>query len=118
MPLLIEGLLNVKELAYLFTTYAIEKRAGHLYPLYHDLLKSVSSPVSVKSILLEEEEHLAEIEEELSHVPLSEQHCLAVCALEKELHSKWLTALQKDVFTKGTFHSMPSSVSKSEKLMI
>jgi hypothetical protein len=89
--------LNIKELAYLFTTYAIEKRAGHLYPLYHELLKSASSPVSVKSILLEEEEHLAEIEEELTQIPSSMQHCHAVCALENDLYRNWLTALQNDI---------------------
>lgn len=80
-------------LSYLLTTYAIEMRAQALYPLYHQLLKEMRSKISVRSILLEEEEHLAEMRRELSYVPCHEELEKIVCTIERDYCVKWLDAL-------------------------
>ena len=60
---------EIKEIAYLVVTYAIELRAGELYPLYQTTLRKHQSKVQVQSILLEEKEHLEEMEAALSVLP-------------------------------------------------
>ena len=44
--------------AYLLVTYAIELRAQAFYPLYENILRANHSNIYVKSIILEEQEHL------------------------------------------------------------
>lgn len=56
---------QVKEYAYLLVTYAIEVRATELYSLYEQVLRKNKANVFIKSVLFEEKEHLAEIEEEM-----------------------------------------------------
>lgn len=51
--------------AYVLVTYAVEVRADDLYRLYQASLKAHNSPVSVRGILAEEEQHLAEMETEI-----------------------------------------------------
>lgn len=63
---------NPKDEAYFYVTYAIEKRAEHLYPIYEKHLREQKSPVSVRSIILEEEGHLREIEEKITSKRLKE----------------------------------------------
>lgn len=81
---------QIKKLAYLLVTYAIELRAGELYPFYQDALKRSHSKVQVQSILLEEKEHLREMQEELSSIPGSEAHIEIVCGFEAILFSRWI----------------------------
>lgn len=52
-------------LAYLLTTLLIELRANIIYPTYESLLRKVGSPISIRSIIIEERRHLQEIEEML-----------------------------------------------------
>src|ERR1035437_2099518 len=47
--------------AYLLVTYAIEVRADMLYGIYQEALTKHASKVNVKSIITEEEGHLAEM---------------------------------------------------------
>jgi len=84
---------ETKQLAYLLVTYAIELRAGELYPIYQAALRQILSKVQVQSILLEEKEHLREMEEELSRIPSSFAHVEIVCRLEASLFQKWLQAI-------------------------
>ncbi len=77
--------LERKRLSYLLTTYAVELRAGELYPLYHELLHLHGSPVRVLSIVKEEEEHLMEIESELSKYSSSIYYKAHVASIESEL---------------------------------
>ena len=79
-----------KQLSYLLVTYAIELRAGELYPLYQSALRHSQSKVQVQSILLEEKEHLQEMEKELNCIPSSSVHIEIVCKLEAALFQKWL----------------------------
>jgi hypothetical protein len=88
---------QIKQFAYLLVTYAIELRAGELYPVYQAALKHSQSKVQVQSILLEEKEHLREMEEELNRIPASPQYIEAVCGLEAALFGQWFKACQRDV---------------------
>lgn len=92
MPLLSKD--TLKQYAYLLVTYAIELRAAELYPIYQDLLIQAKSPVSVRSILLEEKGHLEEMEKELSVHSISDEIKSTACAIERELYKKWLEKLQ------------------------
>lgn len=86
---------EVKELAYLLVTYAIELRAGELYPLYQKALKRAQSKIVVQSILLEEKEHLEEMEAQLSAIANSSSYMKNICHIEADLFKKWLKACQQ-----------------------
>ena len=88
---------ETKELAYLLVTYAIELRAGELYPIYQSILKEKRSTVQVQSILLEEKEHLREMEEALAKIPESETYIDVVCHIEKGACLSWLKACESSV---------------------
>lgn len=81
---------DIKERAYLYVTYAIELRAAELYPIYDELLRTVSSKVTVKSILLEEKEHLNEMTQALEKLPEGFIHAETICKIESSLFSSWL----------------------------
>lgn len=89
--------LGVRQHAYLLVTYAIELRAGELYPLYQTSLKQHRSNIQVQSILLEEKEHLQEMEDELSRVPDASTYIESICQIEANLFEKWLVACHLDV---------------------
>lgn len=90
-------LLEVKQLAYLLVTYAIELRAGELYPLYQSTLKQYQSKVQVQSILLEEKEHLQEMEDELSRISAASTHIENICRVEAHLFEKWLITCHTNI---------------------
>lgn len=81
---------RVKEAAYLLVTYAIELRAEELYPLYHDALRKAGSKVTVMSILLEEKEHLREMQEGLQQLPSGLAYAAHICTIEQHLCKRWL----------------------------
>lgn len=87
----------VKEAAYLLVTYAIELRAEELYPAYDAALRKVHSKVTVKSILLEEKEHLDEMREGIRKLPSGAAYAEHICALEANLYKRWLGAIDKDI---------------------
>lgn len=84
----------IKEAAYLLVTYAIELRAGEIYPIYEEILRKTESRVTVKSILLEEEEHLKEMEAGLKLLPSGFLHAKNICQLEGALCKNWLQVLE------------------------
>lgn len=88
---------DIKRRAYLLSTLAIETRALPLYRAYQKALQDAGIPLSVKSILSEEERHLAQINEELALdaalLPLIE----GSVALENTLFTAWLAALNRDL---------------------
>lgn len=88
---------RIKKAAYLLVTYAIELRADELYHIYDEILKKERSKVTVKSILLEEKEHLNEMKEGLDQFPSGFTHAERVCALEGELCKKWIDSLNKSL---------------------
>lgn len=86
---------KIKEAAYLLVTYAIELRADELYSRYDEVLKAGKSKVAVKSILLEEEEHLNEMIAGLKNMPSGFEHAEHACAIESALCCSWLTHCKK-----------------------
>lgn len=88
---------ELKKSAYILVTYAIELRAGTLYPLYHQVLKQLKSRVQVKSIILEEEDHLSEMEREIASLQHGKFLAEKVCAFESELLLAWKNALKQDI---------------------
>ena len=83
----------VKEVSYLLVTYAIELRAAELYPLYEAVLREMGSKVKVKSILLEEKEHLSEMEEGIRNLFRGVDYAKHVCGIEASLYNSWLKAI-------------------------
>lgn len=90
---------ELRSLAYLLVTYAIEVRADELYEVYQSYLGDYKvAKLSVQGIINEEEGHLAEMESELAKYP-EEIRALTVpmLALENALYAKWLTAIGQEV---------------------
>jgi len=81
---------KIQQFAYLLVTYAIELRASELYPLYQKILKESSSKIQVQSILLEEKEHLQEMESALHQIPEALIHVESICRIEAHLFEKWI----------------------------
>lgn len=90
----------VKEAAYLLVTYAIELRADELYNIYDEVLRKAGSRVVVKSILLEEKEHLNEMIEGIKHLPSGSVYAEHICAIESILCKKWLETSMRDAIFK------------------
>lgn len=80
--------------AYLLTTYAIEKRAQAVYPAYQQLLADFHSPISIRSILKEEEQHLEEIEQALEIFPHAHSLQSKALAIEEAIYSDWIEAIK------------------------
>ncbi|MFI5161992.1 MAG: hypothetical protein ACHQHN_11980 [Sphingobacteriales bacterium] len=86
--------------AYLLVTYAIEVRADELYPIYQDALDNAASKINVKSIILEEEGHLAEMIKQLqSFSPDWQVYADKAVEMESGLFNSWITALSKELET-------------------
>lgn len=89
---------ELKHGAYLLVTYAIEVRADMLYGIYQDVLTAHKSKVNVKSIIMEEEGHLAEMERMLKEFhPSWEALAADCCSIEDELFTDWILAIQKEL---------------------
>jgi len=85
---------SLKAAAYLLVTYAIERRAEELYGIYDHVLRNANSRVTIKSILLEEKEHLAEMQKELEQFPSGSKHVDYVSAVESQLCQNWLNTIE------------------------
>jgi len=90
---------EVKKVAYLLVTYAIELRAQEFYPIYEQVLREYRSKVYVKSIILEEEEHLREMQEGIANLPLGLKYAENVCSFEHFLFNKWMNGVEADLFS-------------------
>lgn len=83
---------EIRIAAYILVTYAIELRAGEHYYIYQTSLKKHQSKVQVQSILLEEKEHLQEMEREITDANVNISDVKIACQLEAHLFEKWLHA--------------------------
>lgn len=87
---------DLKYAAYLLVTYAIEVRADELYPVYQEVLDSISSKVNVKTIIAEEEGHLEEMTRQLeAFSKVWQKHASHALEIEKELFENWLNRLNE-----------------------
>jgi hypothetical protein len=82
---------------YLLTTYAVEKRAEQLYGLYDDLLRQAGLKLSLRALLREETQHLAQIVREMAQCGLSESDKATACHLEAELFSHFVRELRDSI---------------------
>lgn len=84
--------------AYLLVTYAIEVQADAVYGVYERCLKAHKSPVSVRAILVEEEQHLAEMHRQMAdHLPDWETHAAWACEVENQLCEQWLSKVEQQL---------------------
>jgi bacterioferritin (cytochrome b1) len=92
---------KIKKGAYLLVTYAIEVRADALYGAYQASLTKSSSRVNVKSIIAEEEGHLAEMQQLLQDYDTgSPRWAEMACAMETRLHHNWLDKVRTSIAEK------------------
>ncbi len=84
-----------REIAYILVTYAIECRAQELYPIYEEILRKQNSPVAVKSIVLEETEHLNEMKDALFSIPSGSIHAEYALVIEAKLCKNWINSINK-----------------------
>jgi rubrerythrin len=86
----------LKHGAYLLVTYSIEVRADMLYGIYQDALTKHGSRVTVKSIILEEEGHLQEMQRMLESFDANWPELAAdICAVENRLFGLWIAAISE-----------------------
>ncbi len=89
---------KLKFAAYLLVTYAIEVRADALYPEYQAALTKRNCPVSVRNIIVEEEQHLAEMNRQLDLLfEDAQRNRTAVCAMEMLLYETWIKEVKNEV---------------------
>ena len=93
----IEKKSEIKKMSYLLVTYAIELRARELYPLYEEILRKHQSAVYVKSIILEEEEHLEEMEEGLARLEKGKIYAEKICLIEKTLFEGFMANIERQL---------------------
>lgn len=89
---------ELKFLAYLMVTYAIEVRADELYPEYQNVLTKNNQKVMVKSIIAEEQGHLEEMIVQLENFSNQwKQHADKIIALENILYQNWIEAIKQEL---------------------
>ncbi len=86
--------LTLRGTAYALVSYAIEVRAHVLYPAYQDLLLAEKSRVSVRSIILEEAEHLEEMTAAIEELTDGKSLAQKACQIEDELWHSLQRALE------------------------
>ena len=87
---------KLQEIVYPLVTLVVERRAMKLYPIYQSLLEQYDSPVNVKSIIAEEEEHLNEMEYMIQQQDIISfiSPCMRI---EKELFGQLLTSIEDEI---------------------
>jgi len=84
--------------AYLLVTYSIEVRADMIYGIYQEILTKYASKVNVKSIIAEEEGHLAEMQKMLEQFsPQWKSLSEYICRMENKLFGTWISAINKEL---------------------
>lgn len=90
---------ELKNLAYLLVTYAIEVEADAVYGAYQRKLQQSQSPVSVRGILAEEEVHLQEMLEMMQQQLPDWQRWAKRCEqIQNQLFEDWVNAMYAHFF--------------------
>lgn len=80
-------------LAYLYVTWAVETRAAWLYGLYEEVLHEAKHPLTLRSVIAEEDAHLAAMEEQLKRDDLRyADRAETFARLERRLFDGWWIA--------------------------
>lgn len=98
---------QVKEMAYLLVTYAIEKRASILYPLYQEVLASQKSNVTMRAIIADEDHHLQEMENELAKYPDSNLLTSKASSFETILFQHWISKIKVEYISNKLYDPTP-----------
>lgn len=102
---------QLKRRAYVLVTYAIEHRADQIYSVYQNCLKSAGNPVSVRGILAEEEQHLAEMDADIDRLFVnSEEWKRAVINIERSMYPRWIDGFS-NLAPRPSNHTAPTEVS-------
>jgi hypothetical protein len=88
---------NFHRACYLLTTYAIEKRADELYPLYEGILRELEASFSLAEIIREETQHLKIIARQIDCFPGLSQVVPDIIAYETQLFLRWQKLLAAEV---------------------
>ena len=89
---------ELKYAAYVLVTYAVEVRADHVYGAYETALKAHKSSVSVRGILAEEEQHLAEMEEMIDDVfENGDEWRKRALDIETVLYADWMQTFRQEL---------------------
>jgi rubrerythrin len=89
---------ELKYAAYLLVTYAIEVRADELYPVYQQALRRNKSTITVNNIIVEEQQHLASMEEQLQKLtPEWKSLCEIACREEGKLYNQWISTVEQSL---------------------
>ena len=90
------GRKKLQDAVYPLITLVVEMRAMKFYPLYQKLLEEAQSPISVKSIIAEEENHLREMEKITNEKQLIGfvRNCLQI---EKKLYNDLLIGMEREI---------------------
>ncbi len=85
-------------LAYLLTTWLVERRAAVIYPTYEEILRQSDSPVSLRAIIAEETRHLADIEEQLNQRLGGDSSKVTqdLQSQEAKLYQEWLASMSQE----------------------
>ncbi|TDJ06163.1 MAG: hypothetical protein E2O68_05365 [Deltaproteobacteria bacterium] len=83
--------------SYLLTTYAIELRADSLFGLYEKTLKDNNIPISLISVIKEEENHLKDIEKRIDKEPRLLPFKKIACKFEETLFNSFISQVEKDI---------------------
>lgn len=87
---------EMRDLAYLLVTYAIEMRADSLYPEYQACIENYPVKISVRTIINEEEGHLEEMLDALSKFDRKTEPLMEKAVnLESALFAQWVQAIHK-----------------------
>ncbi|TXI38045.1 MAG: hypothetical protein E6Q59_07030, partial [Nitrosomonas sp.] len=81
---------HLRSAAYALVSYAIEVRAESLYPSYQEALMAAHSKVSVRSIIIEEAEHLQEMKAAIALIPDGTSLAKEACTIENSLWKHFL----------------------------
>lgn len=82
------------EANYALSSLVIEIRADAFYPIYEECLREADAPFSVRSILRDEEKHLAEMIERVhAQIPQAESRLEEALHLEGHAYQEWLATI-------------------------
>lgn len=85
-------------LAYRYVTLVVELRARWFYQIYEEVLSREGLPLSLKSVLAEEDEHLRDMREHLGkYDPLFESRRAAFALLEAAQFKRWFAPMRRVV---------------------
>lgn len=90
---------NIYYICYLYVTLIIEERASFIYPIYEERLKANQSPISIKTVIFQEKNHLEFVYQKLQEVDKNyKEHLSYLFSIENNLFDSLLLSLEKNVF--------------------